>query len=337
MTEGTKNVTDAKLYSVRIQHDVKGMHGGRGIFADTKLPLGALILEERPLLYASSYEALLQKCRSETDADVVEVLETMYPQGRGLSRMESVIAHNWHNVDPPPLNGKWASNKHFVGLWPTASLINHNFNCPNVTRTFKEAEDGPEWVVQYRTIREIAEGEEILDNYLDPRSSYAQRVSVERDQHGISSRRDEFDAPSIMIEQIMKSFDEIKADYAADSEGAAFMNLLSMTEEISRYKDPCLAEIFMFLSDISLKEDCLTYSLKADAMALELLTAREPMSNWSVMVTSRMFLRCVADKEADEDMKSSLFKLVKKHADVVYGPRGLELVLPDHMIPHSEK
>jgi len=331
MTEDTKNITDARLYWVRIEHDVKGMHGGRGIFAGKKLGIGTLILEERPLIYAGSYESLLQKCRSETDPAIVEVLETMYPQGRGLSRMESVIAHNWHTVDPPPLNGKWSSTKPFVGLWPTASLINHSFNRPNVTRTFKEAEDGPEMVVQYRTIREIAEGEEILDNYLDPRSTYVQRLSVERGQHEIPSRRDEFDAPPIMIEQIMKSFDEIKADYAADAEGGAFLNLLSLTDEISKYKDPCFAEIFLYLSDVSIGQDCPAYSLKADAMALELLTAREPMSNWSVMVSSRMFLQCLVDGETEEDMKSSLLKLVKQHAEVVYGPRGLELVLPEHV------
>ena len=62
------------------------------------------------------------------------------------------MTHNWHKVDPFVFNSqlvpysvrkrqaKGQSEKDIkvdiVGLWPKASLINHNFARPNLTRTY---------------------------------------------------------------------------------------------------------------------------------------------------------------------------------------------------------
>jgi len=315
--------TEASLFHVRIEQNCKDRHGGRAIVATERIPVGSLILEENPILNATDYDALLQKCRAVSEPSVVAVLETMFPQGKGTARYESVIAHNWHSVDPPPVNGKWANMEPMVGLWPVASLINHSFNRPNVCRTFRMKDDVA-WV-QYRTTREVEDGEEILDNYLDLRAPFSQRTEVEEKQHGLRSEKDCFD--SARADEILAAHAHLRSEYLQDPENGAFLNVMELTQEASTMEDPALSEVFLDFADMADQEGLNEYALNAEAAALELACKREPFSNWSVLILSRMVLRSKNCPD-DPEMHKKLLELCTQHCDVVYGGR-LCFHLPD--------
>eukprot|EP00397_Hematodinium_sp_SG-2012_P035362 GEMP01038032.1.p1 GENE.GEMP01038032.1~~GEMP01038032.1.p1 ORF type:complete len:329 (+),score=65.91 GEMP01038032.1:157-1143(+) len=316
------NLTDARFYGVKIVSNMKERHGGRGVFAEEHIPLGMLVLEEKPLITAEDYDSLLHKARSISDEPTLTVLGTMYPQGKGAARCDAVIAHNWHSVDPPPINGQWAKQMPIVGLWPNASLINHDFRRPNVTRTFRT--DGADMWVQYRAIREIASGEEVFDNYLDLRCAFEHRMKVERDQHGIESERDGFDEP--LLPQILNSLMHIRSQYLEDSEGPGFLNMLSLTEEASKLQDPAISEVFLTFSEMADKEGMDEYALNGEAQALELVSKREPFSNWTVLLLSRMALRT---KSHDASTHSKLRELCEQHCDIVYGEGSFDRLVSD--------
>ena len=82
-----------------------------------------------------------------------------------------------------------------VGLWPSASLLNHSFSKANVARTFLPGSS----VLQIRANRDLGPGEELLDNYMDLCSSHAERVRHMRQQHDIQEKRDNLDAPPELL------------------------------------------------------------------------------------------------------------------------------------------
>lgn len=111
-----------------------------------------------------------------------------------------------------------------LGLWPVASLINHSFARPNVARSFSkvvvvetESESEPrpgvvKLIVQYRLIRELRPGEEVLDNYLDLACAFPKRYQVEHEQHKIAASRctpDAFDGGE-STEEFLAAYEEIK-------------------------------------------------------------------------------------------------------------------------------
>jgi len=114
-----------------------------------------------------------------------------------------------------------------LGIWPVASLINHSFARPNVARSFSkvvvENENGKEnehevehstvkLIVQYRLIRKLRPGEEVLDNYLDLASTFQKRYQVEHEQHKMAASLctpDAFDGAEA-TEKFMAVYKEIK-------------------------------------------------------------------------------------------------------------------------------
>ncbi|CAD7924197.1 unnamed protein product [Amoebophrya sp. A120] len=124
-----------------------------------------------------------------------------------------------------------------LGLWPTASLINHNFTAPNVARSFckiisstgktesRTSEDPPhdqpelleKVIVEYRLIRKVGRGEEILDNYLDLSSHFKKRQEIEVTQHRLRKsgcKPDALDHPK--AEEFQAAYTELSAPCGDD-------------------------------------------------------------------------------------------------------------------------
>ncbi|CAD7934720.1 unnamed protein product [Amoebophrya sp. A25] len=123
-----------------------------------------------------------------------------------------------------------------LGLWPTASLINHSFAAPNVARSFSlrlcSGRRPPQTkgntplrgtiVVEYRVIREIAPGNEVFDNYLDLSSDFKKRKDVELKQHKLRHvRPDEHDNEA--TREFLAAYDDlwgrVRDNGAANEEG----------------------------------------------------------------------------------------------------------------------
>lgn len=312
--------------------------GGRGVFLcaegdATCIPQGTLLVEEAPLVLARDYPTLeryllalcsgAQSCppadlgvavtSGESQEAIRHAVATMYagPGSEGASlrqRVRGVLARNMHTADPLPWNGCPPDDSGPIGLWPTGSMINHSFTRPNVARSFVQKSRA----VQYRAIREIHPGEELLDNYLDSCSSYVDRARIMRNQHGLTEARDGFDCAPALLAEATAAITKARARIAARAHDEALYALLPLRERLLHARpacscdrsgtacscarkavpleDPALAVFFDTLGEVALAADLPDLAQSNWERALELVTKREPSSYRSAMLAARLAL-----------------------------------------------
>lgn len=288
---------------------VVSVGGGRGVVASEAIEPGALVLEEPAYLIAESYEAMLDRLQEISDDPVIR---DMHPVGTGVERLPDVIAHNWHKPDPEivegevgasvrrergdfgPLGGTTAAGGSrtvkklpggsILGLWPKGSLINHKFGRPNLARSFVVKEEpGPEgsWhevlYVQYRCIRTVCAGEELLDNYMDLLSPFSRRLEVERNQHGMMCRPDELDHPRTP-EWLQRASAGLEASSPADAVSLLAPVCREFMPGGEEARDPALWPPIFELGRALQALRLWPQALGVYAHALKLVMAREPFS-----------------------------------------------------------
>lgn len=302
--------------------------GGRGFFmqrappGDVVLPVGTLLLEEKPLLLAEDYfslEAAVLALATDSElplsqsgvltagvlaadgeADVLRsVLLTMYA-GTGLQDAtlqhcaRGLLAHNMHSADEAPWQGRLPSKSGPLGLWPTASLINHSFAKANVTRSFEAVTR----TVSYRVIRELHPGDELLDNYINPRFTYAERAKDLLSVHGIREELDEFDAPKELLSEAHSATAQACSMIACGEGEKAFFQLMPLWERLAKRSsnvefcvqaDPALSQFFESFADAALaadlRETAMVHGLEC---AFHLLCGREPYSYHSAILAFQL-------------------------------------------------
>lgn len=202
-----------------------------------------------------------------------------------VQRVPGVLSRNMHSVDPLPLEGRLALEEGVVRLWPTASLVNHSFAEPNVTRCFVPGC----CTLQFRALRDLRPGVELLDNYLDPCSTYAERARMMLRQHGLIESRHALDAaPSLAeAESIVASARESLSEGDADR---CFLLLTALVDCVRGAADPALAGCIDLFAQAAHAAGLDSTSWSAWSRALGLLQGREPYSYQTVALCTRVAL-----------------------------------------------
>jgi len=295
--------------------------GGRGMFVRSGAPTlapGTLLVEGSPVILAADYPSLkrylLALCgsdmqhlpqdehvvvpRAESKETICHAVGIMYA-GPGMQvatlrqRVRGVLAHNMHSADPLPWNGKSPELSGPIGLWPCGSLINHSFLGPNVARSFEQNSKK----VQYRAIRPLHAGDELLDNYLDSCCSHAERVRTMRDQHGLVEPRDALDCPQTVLAEAAAAVDRahkllsLQQHERADAAEAALYAMLPTREKLLQDgppQDPALVPFFATLGEIACAAGLPDLAASNWERSLELITRREPFSYRGAMIAARL-------------------------------------------------
>lgn len=261
---------------------------------------GELVLEEPAYLMAECYGEMLAELQDICDDPVIQ---DMHPVGTGVERLPDVITHNWHAADPEIVDGEVGAGVRrdrwdlgtsrpvrrlpggsILGLWPKGSLINHNFSRPNLARSFLVKEEcalAGGWqevlYVQYRCIRAVHAGEEMLDNYMALTSTFCGRVEVEHAQHNMICRRDEFDHP-----RTPEWLQRAEAGRAAARPLDVLRLLVPMCQEFGgereEVRDPALWPLIFGLGRALQALRLWPQALDVYAHALRLVRLREPFS-----------------------------------------------------------
>lgn len=308
---------------------------GRGIVATQSLEAGALVLLDSPLMTATGYEELFKAAHSKTgqDADFRRQLLSMCGDPgdedarsdteRAPSEMlvRNIVRHNYHAIEQPPADGDIAApSSPPVGLWPLGSIVNHSLR-PNVARSFAGHASC------YRLIRPIAQGDEVLDNYLDLRLPHAMRQEMMRSNHGIDDEGpDALDAPADAVKEIQASHaksQKLLKKGSLKSSQAAFKDLADISNRIVEIgvADPCFTDIFRDFGIVVGRLGDADMSLDGFAKALEHATTREPFNVISCVLTLRMLhIACLAPEDVNSEIRQDLVELARKHYRIVYGP-----------------
>jgi len=189
-------------------------HRGRHFKATKTIPAGELLLLDSPLVLAASQEALVTLASEKAISDAGFQRELLSLSGGigpndGMMRaraadagvvprqlLESIVKHNFHELEQPSVDGKAPESPPRCGLWPLACIANHSLR-PNIVRFF--AGD----VLYMRLSKEARAGEELLDNYIDPRQPLQERHAFLARVHDISDEGpDEFDAPEPILQEL---------------------------------------------------------------------------------------------------------------------------------------
>lgn len=340
-------------FEVRLVPPSQG--GGRCVVAVRSCAVGELVLVDAPLVVASSRRELLERAFEEAnDEDEVEFRGVLLSlcgddsdrEARAQSLKEGlvpaalvdrIIRHNYHVVDIPPVDGNVPEvDAVTCGLWPVGSVVNHSLH-PNVTRTFVGH------TVCYRLLQNLNAGDELLDNYHDPRLSYSERAKILLDVHGMRDEGpDEFDAPEDLLREIERGRAEV--DRLLGEEGGvqeAFQKLAEVTARCSScgHRDPAFTEIFRAQAEVA--EQLLAgdggshVHLECLQAALHCLTVREPFSAVSCLLTAEL-LQAALDQEsmqpgeAAAEWSKQAEALAREHFSRVYGPQAeiFELLNP---------
>lgn len=335
---------------------------GRCVRATAACKMGELVLVDAPLLVANSRQRLVAAAAEEANAEAGEEFRELLlslcgdPGDRGkrviasddgfveLPLVERIVAHNYHVVDRPPLDGLVAEDdaegsiaSTECGLWPLASIVNHSLH-PNVARTFAGH------ATCYRLLRDLAPGEELLDNYLDPRLPCSERTLILRQVHGISDEGpDEFDAPEEVLVDLDRGRARVQELLKEDRPDEALQMFADVVKRCqnSGCRDPACAEVFRAFADLAqicgshssaLRIPCLT-------AALENVTVREAFSSVSCLVACELLaatLDCLESQGSISNNSSSIAevtaaaKVAREHCARVYGAESgiFELLNP---------
>ncbi|KAF4670817.1 hypothetical protein FOL47_001824 [Perkinsus chesapeaki] len=322
--------------------------GGRGLYnvSQQVIPVGSLIAFETPLLIEDSYEKLLSALKkAAADPKKKALFSGSAEDGNDLD-LEGILSHNYMAEELLPVNGRRdvSGDRLFnrVGLWPFLSMANHYY-LPNVTRSHI----GKEGYLASRAIKDIAPGEQILDNYCPTLMPWVERNKVTHSQHGFNEPFDpKFDmAPPEELTALMQAVREIKqalkagpptaeqyalAGEEGDSDGSiepptvkehsemCFQSLIGTLEEIDgTLKDPSLAVAYSTLAYAAKLAEAYELEVHALSEALALAMSREPYSFVSSTLSTRLAL--AARRVLDDDKCSKLEQMARKHFRTVFG------------------
>jgi len=340
--------------------------GGRGIFvSDTcakVLPVGTLLLEEEPMVLAKDYSALwlrLLALGGGADSEILpqadngqdpqrirQVLATMYA-GPGLwdaapaRRLRGILAHNMHSADPLPFDGRPPMEDGPVGIWPTASLLNHSFSTPNVARTFVPGRHA----VQHRAILELHPGDEVLDNYLDTCMKHTDRASIMLRQHGMTEPSDNLDAPVCFHTEVDALTSRAAAALAANrvdssllmllplfkrlvSENAGAASSKDMSGSLKKLRDPALADFFDIFGEAAHRSGQRGLAITSWSHEFGLVCGREAYCYRSAMLAARLALISALPAEDEPSVEkvwdeceqaSDWLGAARTHWQVVFG------------------
>jgi len=330
---------------------------GRCVRAIAACKMGELVLVDAPLLVAASRRKLVaaaaEEANSEAGEDFRELLLSLCgdPDDRGKRAMasddgfvemplvERIVAHNYHVVDRPPLDGLIAEEEAAgsvasteCGLWPLASIINHSLH-PNVARTFAGH------ATCYRLLRDVAAGEELLDNYLDPRLPRSERILILREVHGICDEGpDEFDAPEEVLVELNRGRARVQELLEDDRPEEALQSFADVVERVqdSGCQDPACAEMFRAFADMARASsgDCSALQITYLAAALKNVTTREAFSSVSCLVACELLAAALDGLEQGSISTvaevAAAAKVAREHCARVYGaePGIFELLNP---------
>jgi len=315
--------------------EVRPLSGrGRGVIATRTIRAGELLLLDTPLATAESYEVLLEVLGTRSRDDEAfrrkvlsmcgdasdEAARAKVGQPPSKLLLRNIVRHNYHGVDPTPINGELLLGEPTVGLWPLGSLVNHSLR-PNVTRTFAGH------CSCYRSIKPIAAGEEVLDNYLDLRLPRSMRQDMMRRNHGMDDEGpDACDAAAASVEEVQAACKGAMAHQGEATQEvaqASFVVLAGVTNKIMEIgvQDPVFADVFRDFALLAGQLGDVDMSLQGLAQAIEFATAREPYSVISYVLALRMLhMACLAKGEVDAQTRGGVEALARKHFKLVFGP-----------------
>eukprot|EP00747_Dinoflagellata_sp_TGD_P076941 gnl/TRDRNA2_/TRDRNA2_159370_c0_seq1.p1 gnl/TRDRNA2_/TRDRNA2_159370_c0~~gnl/TRDRNA2_/TRDRNA2_159370_c0_seq1.p1 ORF type:complete len:551 (+),score=107.35 gnl/TRDRNA2_/TRDRNA2_159370_c0_seq1:73-1653(+) len=319
---------------------------GRGVFVKEACSAGELVLVDTPLITARSHAALLDEIctRGRADSDFRRVLLSMCADeadeaARIKAGMEGaelpaplvsrIIRHNYHDVDPPPIDGQLPPASSACGLWPLGSLVNHALDArPNCTRSF---------VGQYscyRLLRNLEPDSELLDNYLDLRLPHAKRSALLWQSHAVrAAGPDDVDAPADIVAASDTAREQAEALLKKDRLEDAFKCLTEATNKCHSCGklDPAFTDTFSDFSEVAgLLSGGGDMQLQGMAMALEHATSREPYSTLSCALSARL-LGIALDGSTPADERKGVEDLAREHVRQVYGgqPGTFEVLNPE--------
>jgi len=260
---------------------------------------------------------LLSLCGDNSDSEAREraTEEGLVP----AALVERIVAHNYHVVDPPPIDRNVPEGGRTVcGLWPLGSIVNHSLH-PNATRTFAGHANC------YRLLRDLSPGEELLDNYLDPRLPHSERATILKKVHGMRDEGpDAFDAPAQVLGEIEGRRAEVERLLQEDRVEGAFRLLGEVAVQCERcgHRDPAFTEIFRAHADVAgqltgdteLRLRCLT-------KALEYATAREAFSSVSCLLAAELLAAALeGPPPVAAGERAWAEALAREHVRRTYGP-----------------
>lgn len=231
--------------------------------------------------------------------------------------------HNSHQLERPPLDGKASEAEPEVGLWPLACLANHGLR-PNLTRAFLGCQ------LCYRALRDVEAGEELVDNYLDPRLPWEERSTFLRRAHEIEDEGpDGLDADGACFGELETELAEVRPLLASGRAEEARARVLRATArcEAAGREDPAFTDIFWLLADIEgqlLGDPHLR--LKWLRAALRCACRREEFSTVSCCLTAEALATALTLEGPGDPtpLVREMEALARQHVGRVYGP-GEEL------------
>eukprot|EP00930_Biecheleria_cincta_P064875 TRINITY_DN50560_c0_g1_i1.p1 TRINITY_DN50560_c0_g1~~TRINITY_DN50560_c0_g1_i1.p1 ORF type:complete len:398 (-),score=84.38 TRINITY_DN50560_c0_g1_i1:49-1242(-) len=341
---------------------VKGR--GRCLVARQALAAGTLLLADSPLAVAASQEELVRVASSSAhkDAGFRQLLlslcgdardEEALAAARGgghldASLVERIVQHNCHEVELPLMDGQRTEDAVPLpecGLWPLAAVINHSLR-PNVARSFVGH------MIHYRLTRNVAEGEELVDNYIDPRLPREERVAFLARMHGIEDEGpDEFDAPEVLLQEVTRRLIAARPHLERGDSTEASKTIAAAVDlcRRSEVREPAFTDVLWALADLSGQEAARNLELRFRCLeeALRYATAREQHSTVSCTAAAAL-LRCAAEMSEESRRRNptgvaaatarlrSVEALAREHVQAVYGPdRLLSELLGDACLSHQ--
>lgn len=224
-----------------------------------------------------------------------------------------IVRHNNQLLGSPPIDGE-SSNTEAWGIWPLAAVINHSLR-PNVAR-FTVGH-----MVCYRLLKDVAQGEEVLSNYLDPLMSRVARVELLGVHEIEDEGPDDLDAPEEVLVDLEKKVQEAEKAMSESRPQDALGVLAEATSAIcdSERKDPAFAVAFKAFAQVA---GCLkggaTMQLEGLAMALEhVASSREQASVVSCAMSAEILALAVGELPKD-DVEHIEVK-ARDHVRRVYG------------------
>ncbi|CAE7509470.1 SMYD3 [Symbiodinium natans] len=254
------------------------------------------------------------------DATDTEARALARQRGRADRKLfERIVRHNHYEVEAAPRDGESQEDFPECGLWPLAAVVNHSLH-PNVTRSFLGHQ------VFLRLVRDVAAGEELVDNYLDPRLPHEERVAFLGSVHGVDDEGpDEFDADEEQFASIQERLHAAKCSVEAEVFPEAERALESATQlcRTSGVLDPAFTDVFWALADLAARSgNAMTRQDRLND-ALRYATAREPHSTVSCQLA---VCRAHAMAEARSQGSATVQELrqaesaARRHFRGVYGP-----------------
>jgi len=322
---------------------------GYGIMAMENIEVGERLIIERALITAPRYEDLLDKIMRRCKEDGVfrakllqmtqgddqkkeprpEPVLATDPEAVDVEVREEVVrrvlVHNLHRVEYPAIDGCWGSRGAPVGLWPTASILNHCTDSVCATTIFFR-----DWI-QISSIHKINAGQEIFVSYVPLNMPFYERRNILTSQHGFDEpRRQPSDLPDAIIKKLVDRLVECRNIMDYEKRLPPLIELSNQCHDAGQ--DPSTVDIFAELATTAERCGNMNLALESYALALETATVREPYSIFSCMLASKIAYAAKMSGELPADNVEILTAVARKHHDVVIGKDEMWEVLNPNLL-----